>query len=55
MYLDDTLCYHNGPHEHFANIATFLLRLEERNLKLSPKKTRIGATEADFLGYRNHA
>ena len=36
---------------HVATLATFFARLRLHNLKLSPYKSRIGATRVDFLGH----
>ena len=50
-YLDDVIVHDTDPASHIANLRPFFLRLILHNLKLSPGKTRIGATQADFLGH----
>eukprot|EP00752_Nemacystus_decipiens_P015617 g13940.t1 len=50
-YLDDVIVHDTDPASHIANLRLFFERLVLHNLKLSPSKTRIGATEADFLGH----
>eukprot|EP00752_Nemacystus_decipiens_P016839 g15071.t1 len=50
-YLDDVIVHDTDPASHIANLRLFFERLVLHNLKLSPGKTGIGATEADFLGH----
>ena len=47
-YLDDTIVFDADPSLHVANMK-FFLRLRKHNIKLSPSKATIGATDADFL------
>ena len=50
-YLDDVIVYDPGPAAHVASIRSLFERLRKNNLKLSPSKANLGATEADPLGY----
>eukprot|EP00752_Nemacystus_decipiens_P017591 g15764.t1 len=50
-YLDGVIVHYTDPASHIANLGVFFERLVLHNLKLSPGKTKIGATEADFLGH----
>ena len=47
-YLDDTIVFDADLSLHVANMK-FFLRLRKHNIKLSPSKATIGATDADFL------
>ena len=47
----DVIVYDPDPAAHVANIRALFERLRKRNLKLSPSKAKLGATDADFLGY----
>ena len=49
MYLDDAIGSDASPMAHVATLATFSARLRLHNLKLSPKKARLGAARVDFL------
>ena len=50
-YLDDVICFDEDPLTHVRNMTAFFSRLRRYNLKLSPCKVRIGATQANFLGH----
>ena len=50
-YLDDVIVFDPDPAAHVLNIRAFFKQLRKHNLKLSPSKAKIGATEADFLGH----
>ena len=50
-YLDDVIVFDADPSLHVANMKDFFLRLRNHNLKLSPSKATIGATDADFFGH----
>ena len=50
-YLDDVIVFDPDPTAHDANIHPLSERLRKYNLKLSPAKTKLGATDADFLGH----
>ncbi len=50
-YMDDVIVHDTDPASHIANLRLFFERLIKHNLKLSPCKTRVGATQADFLGH----
>ena len=50
-YLDDVIVFDAGPSDHIPTIRAFFQRLRQYNLKLSPSKARLGATNADFLGH----
>ena len=49
LYLDDATGLDDSPITHVAILATFFARQRLHNLKLSPKKTRIGVVCVDFL------
>ena len=51
MYLDDAIAFDVTPLEHVRTLREFFSRLREHDLKLSPSKARLGATELDFLGH----
>ena len=50
-YLDEVICFDEDPVAHVLNMIAFFRRLRQYNLKLSPGKARIGATQANFLGH----
>ena len=51
-YLGDVVVFDSDPLTHIKTIrALFFERLRKHNLKLSPSKARLGATDADFLGH----
>ena len=50
-YLDDVIVFDPDPAAHVLNITELFKRLRKHNLKLSPSKAKIGATDADFLGH----
>ena len=45
------LSFDASPLEHVRTLREFLSRLRKHDLKLSPSKARLGATELDFLGH----
>ena len=45
MYLDDAIVFDASPLEHVRALREFLSRLRKHDLKLSPSKPRLGATE----------
>lgn len=50
-YLDEVIVFDPDPKAHVANIRSLFERLRKHNLKLSPSKSKIGATDdVDFLG-----
>ena len=51
MYLDDAIAFDASPKTHISTLREFLARLRKHDLKLSPSKARLGATELDFLGH----
>ena len=58
VYLDDVIVFDADPSLHVANMKAFLLRLRKHNLKLSPSKATVDATDADWshhLPRRHHA
>ena len=50
-YLDDVMVFDPDPATHVDNIRSLFERLGKHNLKLSPYKAKLGATDADFLGH----
>ena len=50
-YLDDVIVFDSDPIAHVQTIRSLFERLREHNLKLSPSKARLGATDANFLGH----
>ena len=50
-YLDDVIVYDPYPAVDVINIRSLVERLYKHNLKLSPSKAKLGATNADFLGH----
>ena len=50
-HLDDVTVFDPDPASHALNIKEFFKQLTKHNLKLSPSKAKIGATDADFLGH----
>ena len=51
MYLDDAIDFDVSPLEHVRTLRESLSRLRKHDLKLSPSKARLGATELDFVGH----
>ena len=49
--LDDAIAFDASPKTHVRTLREFLSRLRTHDLKLSPSKARLGATELDFLGH----
>ena len=50
-YLDDVIVLASDLIAHIRTIRSLFVRLREHNLKLSPSKARLGATDANFLGH----
>ena len=50
-YLDDVIVFDSDPITHVQTIRSLFKRLREHNLKLSPSKVRLGATDANLLGH----
>ena len=50
-YLDDVIVFDSDPIAYVQTIRSLFERLRKHNLKLSPSKARLGATDADFLGH----
>ena len=50
-YLHDVIVFDPDPASHVDNIRALFQRLRKHNLKLSPPKAKLGATNADFLGH----
>ena len=50
-YLGDVVIFGSGPTAHVKTTRALFDRLRKQNLKLSPSKARLGATDADFLGH----
>ena len=50
-YLDDVIVFDSDPVAHVRMITSLFERLRKHNLKLSPSKARLGATDANFLGH----
>ncbi|CAB1096809.1 unnamed protein product [Ectocarpus sp. CCAP 1310/34] len=50
-YLDDLIVFDVTPATHVGTMRALFERLRAHNLKLTPPKATIGATEADFLGH----
>ena len=50
-YLDDVIVFDSDPVTHVRTIRPLFERLREHNLKLSPSKARLSATDANFLGH----
>ena len=50
-YLDDVIVFDPDPSAHVLTIKGLFRQLRKLNLKLSPSKARIDATDADFFSY----
>ena len=50
-YLDDVIVFDSDPTAHVRTIRALFERLRKHNLKLSPSKAHLGATDANFLGH----
>ena len=50
-YLDDVIVFDSDPAAYVKTIRALFERLRKHNLKLSPSKARLGATDANFLGH----
>ena len=49
--LGDVIVFDSDPSTHVKTIRALFERLRKHNLKLSPSKARLGATDADSLGH----
>ena len=49
MYLDDAIAFDASPLEHVRTLREFFSRFRKHDLKLSPSKARLGATELDLF------
>ena len=49
--LDDVIMFDLDPSTHVKTVRALVERLRKHSLKLSPSKTILGATDADFLGH----
>ena len=49
--LDDVIVFDFDPVAHVRTIRSLFERLRKHNLKLSPSKVRLGATDANVLGH----
>lgn len=47
-HLDDAILFDPDPSDHLLNITGLSTQLQKHNLKLSPSKATIGATDNDF-------
>ena len=50
-YLDDAIVFDSDPVAHVRTIRSLFQRLRKHNLKFSPSKALLGATDANFLGH----
>ena len=50
-YLDGIIVFDSNPIEHVQTIRSLFKRLRKANLRFSPSKARLGATDANFLGH----
>lgn len=50
-YLDDLIVFDDTPASHVVAIRALFERWRTHNVKLTPPRATIGATEADFLGH----
>ena len=50
-YLDDVIVFDSDPSAHILTNTGLFEQLRKYNLKLSPSKAKIGATDGDFLGH----
>ena len=50
-YLDDVIVFDSDPTAHLENMRALFESLRRHNLKFSPSKARLGATNADLLGH----
>ena len=50
-YLHDVTVFDSDPIAHVQTIRSLFERLRKHNLKFSPSKARLGATDANFLGH----
>ena len=50
-HLDDAIVFDSDPTVHVKTMRTLFEHLHEHNLKFSPSKARLGATDAERLGH----
>ena len=50
-YSDDAIVFDSDPVAHVRTIRSLFERLRKHNIKLSPSKARLSATDANFLGH----
>ena len=50
-YLDDVIVFDSDPVPHVRRMHSLFERLRKHNLKPTPSKTRLGATNVNFLGH----
>ena len=50
-YFDDDLVFDSDPVAHVQTIRSLFERLRKHNVKLSPLKAPLGATDTNFLGH----
>ena len=50
-YVDDVIVFDSDPIAHVQTIRSLVERLRKRNLKRSPSKAPLGATDASFLSH----
>ena len=50
-YLDDVIVFDPNPTAHIKTMRTLFERLRMHNLKFSPSKARLGATDVDCSGH----
>ena len=50
-YLDDVIVFDSDPIAHVKTIRSLFERLRENDVKFSPSKARLGATNMNFLGH----
>ena len=50
-YLDDVIVFDSDPVAYVRTIRSLVECLQKHNLKLSPSKAHLGATDATFLGH----
>jgi hypothetical protein len=51
IFIDDLLVYSPNWKQHLVDVEAMLKRTSGVNLKISPKKTRMGARSVEFLGF----